>query len=146
MKTFTFLGVLSCALVVVCGCATPQSRIKQNPELFASFPPEAQALIQQGQIDIGFTPEMVTMALGAPNRTYTRQTRQGILEVWSYTAKQTTTDRQRVNANFRYRDAGGSMRSGSDWVWVDVARDIEYERMRVEFTEGIVLAIESLQR
>ncbi|HMP89113.1 MAG TPA: hypothetical protein PJ991_02870 [Kiritimatiellia bacterium] len=141
------VGIWVLALtLVVSGCASPDSRIKQNPELFGSFPLEAQELIRKGQIDIGFEPEMVTMALGSPNRVYTRQTKGGTIEVWSYTAKTTTTDRQRVNANIRYRDNTGRYRTTSDWVWVDVARDNEYERIRIEFSEGKVSAIETLQR
>ncbi|HMO04206.1 MAG TPA: hypothetical protein PKC67_02005 [Kiritimatiellia bacterium] len=136
-----------CALVAaVTGCSTPASRIKKNPELFASFPPEAQALIQQGQIDLGFTPDMVSMALGEPNRIYNRTTTEGSVEVWSYTSKSTSTDRQRVSANIRYRDADGRSRSTTEWVWVDVARDTEYERIRVEFKDGKVAAIDTLQQ
>lgn len=139
-----WVGVLSSLLMV--GCASPDYRIKQNPELFASFPLETQELIRQGQVDIGFDSEMVTMALGTPNRVYTRQTKDGAIEVWSYTGKSTATDRQRVNTNFRYRDNTGRYRTANDWVWVDVARDTEYERIRIEYKDGKVAAIETLQR
>lgn len=134
------------AVVALAGCSTPASRIKKNPELFASFPPEAQQQIQQGQIDLGFTPDMVSMALGEPNRIYNRTTTEGSVEVWSYTSKSTSTDRQRVSANIRYRDADGRSRSTTEWVWVDVARDTEYERIRVEFKDGKVAAIDTLQQ
>jgi PBP1b-binding outer membrane lipoprotein LpoB len=138
--------LLIAGLSLLAGCATPESRIKKNPDLFASFPPDVQAKVQQGQIDIGFSPEMVTMALGTPNRVYTRQTKDGSIEVWSYTSTRVTNERQRVNANFRYRDASGSYRNANDWVYVDVARETEYERVRVEFTEGKVSAIDTLQQ
>ena len=139
-------GLLVALALYLSGCATPESRIKKNPELFQSFPPEAQALIQQGQIAIGFSPDMVTMSLGTPNRIYTRATTNEMLEVWSYTGKQTTTDRQRVNADFRYKDASGRSRTSSDWVWVDVTRETEYEKVRVEFKDGKVSAIDTLQQ
>lgn len=128
------------------GCASPGYRIKKNPELFSSFPPEAQALISKGQIGIGFKPEMVVMALGEPDRKYTRMTRDASIEVWSYTSTRTTTDRQRVNADVRYRDASGRMRTQTDWIWVDVDRDMEYERVRVEFVDGAVSAVDLLQQ
>ena len=127
------------------GCATPESRINKNPELFAIYPPEAQNLIQQGKINLGFTSDMVTMAMGQPNRIYTRATSGETIEVWSYTAKTTTMDRQRVNADFRYRDSSGRTRTTTDSVWVDVARETEYERFRVEFKDGKVSAIDTLQ-
>jgi len=132
--------------VFLTGCATPESRIKKNPDLFATFPSDVQEKVKQGQIDIGFAPDMVTMALGTPNRVYTRQTSTGSIEVWSYTSTRVTNERQRVNANFRYRDASGGYRNANDWVYVDVARETEYERVRVEFTEGKVSAIDTLQQ
>ena len=88
---------------------------------------------------------MVTMAMGQPIRIYTRVTSGETIEVWSYTAKTTTMDRQRVNADFRYRDSSGRTRTTTDSVWVDVARETEYERFRVEFKDGKVSAIDTLQ-
>jgi hypothetical protein len=136
---------VTASLLLLIGCASPEQRIKKNPELYQSFPPDVQALVAQGQIAIGFTAEMVTMAMGPPNRIYSRVSSNGTSEVWSYTSKKTTTDRQRVNADVRYRDANGRYRTTSDWVTVDVARDIEYERVRVEFIDSKVAAIESLE-
>ena len=86
------------------------------------------------------------MALGEPNRVYQRRTGDGSMEVWSYTSRRVTTDRQRVTADFSYRDSDGRVRRTSDTVWVDVDRELEYERMRVEFTDGNVSAIETLDR
>lgn len=134
------------AFLLTAGCSSPAWRIKQNPELFASFPAEAQGLIEQGQVDIGFDPAMTRMALGEPNRIYQRRTGEGSIQVWSYTARRVTTDRQRVTADFAYRDSDGRLRRTSDSVWVDVDRELEYERMRVEFTDEKVSAIETLER
>lgn len=139
-------AALIAAVLVITGCATPESRINKNPELFASFPLDAQEKIRQGQIDVGFTGDMVKMALGDPNRVYSRQTGTGTLEVWSYTSTTTRTDRQRVQADVRYRDSDGRSRTASDWVWIDVPRDTEFERIKVEFVEGKVSAIETLQQ
>lgn len=133
-------------ILLVIGCASPEQRIKKNPELFQSFPPDVQELVRQGQIAIGFSGEMVTMSMGPPNRIYSRVSSNGNSEVWSYTSKKTTTDRQRVNADVRYRDADGRYRTTSDWVTVDVAREIEFDRVRVEFIDGKVAAIESLEQ
>ncbi len=103
-------------------------------------------MIRNGSINIGFSTEMVTMALGTPARIYTRQTERGWSEVWAYTAFRITTERQRVNATFNYKDDRGRMRTANDWVWVDVNRETEYERMRVEFNNNKVFAFEALQR
>ena len=80
-------------LLLVCagfvfGCtSTPDSRIKKNQQLFDSLPPQAQAEIHAGQVGIGYTPDMVLLALGQPDRRYTRTTQSGVSDVWAYTRK-----------------------------------------------------------
>lgn len=145
LKRIVCLAVIG-ILAIAAGCSTPDSRIRKNPELFATFSPETQELIRSGQVDIGFTSDMVTMSLGTPNRIYTRQTGERILEVWSYTSSFTTTDRQRVRVDVRTNDPRGKSVSSKEWVYVNVPRDTEYERIRVELTEGVVTAIDTLQR
>lgn len=143
-----FLSSLACvALLGLAGCvSTPESRIKKNPALFASFPADAQARIQKGEVAIGFTPDMVVMAKDKPNRTYDRTTSAGSIEVWSYTGIYTTTDRQQVQTRIRAPDASGAYRTYTDWVWVDVQQQHEYDQVRIEFTDGKVSAIENLRR
>lgn len=41
-------------------------------------------MIRRGQVDIGFTGEMVRLALGEPDRISTRRDTDGTSEVWSY--------------------------------------------------------------
>ena len=128
------------------GCSTPGSRIKDNPELFGSLPEEVQAKVQSGQIGIGFSQDAVFLALGKPDREYTRTTATGQVVVWSYIRTITNTDRQRVNVDVRYRDRDGRSRSSREWVWVDVNRDREFEHTRVELIGGVVTAIEEVSR
>ena len=145
MKRYAFLAIAALAIVTA-GCATPQSRIKQNPELFATFPPEVQANVQAGKIDVGYTHDMVEMSLGKPDRKYTRKAAAGNAEVWSYVSYYTSTDRQRIKADVRVRDSSGVTRTVNDWFWVDVQQRNEYERLRVEFEGDKVSAIETLER
>lgn len=145
-RIFFNAAVLAAALLLAACASTPESRIKKNPELFASFPPEAQAKIQKGDVDIGFTPEMVEFAKGRPNHTYSRRTAAGETEVWSYTTIRYTTDRQRVEVRTRAPDSGGHYRSYTDWVWVDVQRQTEHDQLRVEFSNGKVSAVETADR
>jgi hypothetical protein len=80
--------LLTCALaawaVLLAGCSTVDSRIAKNRELFNSWPAAVQDKIVVGQIDIGFTPEQVRIALGDPDRVFTRTTADGTSQVWSY--------------------------------------------------------------
>jgi hypothetical protein len=77
-------GALAAFLMLAAGCSTVDSRIAKNRELFSSWPPAVQDKVVQGQIDIGFTAEQVRVALGEPDRVFTRTTADGTSQVWSY--------------------------------------------------------------
>ena len=88
MKLFPVL--ISCAvLVFIVGCSTPQARINKEPEVFAKLSAIDQQLIREGKVAIGFTPEMVKLALGDPDRIYTRTDTNGVNEAWGYTTYET---------------------------------------------------------
>jgi hypothetical protein len=65
-------------------CSTIDSRIGRQQELFDSYPPNVQQNIRNGVIEVGYTPEMVVMALGEPDRKVEMQTQEGVAEVWTY--------------------------------------------------------------
>lgn len=145
MKRFYLL--VAGMLIWGAGCSTPASRIKKNPELFNQLPVEVQTNVLAGRIDVGYSRDAVTLALGDPQRRYTRKTLEGkTTEVWSYTTVRTTTERQRVDARVRGYDERGRSRTYSDWVYVDVEQRSEFERLRIEFETNTVLAIETLER
>jgi len=91
MKTIKVLLplVAAAAALALAGCTTPAARIKQNPELFASYAPEQQDLIKQGRVAVGFDMEAVRLALGAPDRVRTRTTPDGTSQIWSYVTYET---------------------------------------------------------
>lgn len=70
--------------LLLAGCSTVDSRIAKNRPAFNSWPPAVQDKVVVGQIDIGFTPEQVAVALGQPDRVFTRTTADGTSQVWSY--------------------------------------------------------------
>lgn len=84
MTTRLLPSVLAACLLLATGCSTVDSRIAKNRELFNSWPAAVQDKIVVGQIDIGFTPDQVRMALGDPDRVFTRTTADGTSQVWSY--------------------------------------------------------------
>jgi len=91
MKTSKIVVLFAAALAAfsLIGCATPESRIRKNPELFASFPAEQQDLIKQGKIAVGFDMDAVRLALGAPDRVRERTTNDGTSQIWSYVTYET---------------------------------------------------------
>ncbi|MBX6420489.1 MAG: hypothetical protein IRZ06_05720 [Nevskia sp.] len=121
--------------VLLLACSSPATRIEQNPALFDSYPPEVQQKIRAGQVDVGFTPDMVRLALGEPDRRYERTDANGTSEVWAY--------RERKPA-FSFGIGGGSF-GGSSAVGggVGVATGGEQgEKLRVVFVDGKVTAVE----
>lgn len=72
------------ALLLASGCSTVDSRIAKNRDTFNTWPPAVQDKVVVGQIDLGFTTEQVAVALGEPDRVFTRTTADGTSQVWSY--------------------------------------------------------------
>ncbi|HEU5081624.1 MAG TPA: hypothetical protein VFT72_20595 [Opitutaceae bacterium] len=85
MLLFAVFGLLFAA------CSTPESRIKKNPEIFSKLSPEEQQLIKEGKVGIGFTPEMVKLAIGDPDRVTTRTDANGVTETWRYVTYESDT-------------------------------------------------------
>lgn len=134
-------------MMVLSGCSTPSSRIKKNPELFEQLSPEVQAEVKLGKIDVGYPRDAVQLALGTPNRQYSRKITGGkTIEVWSYTSSQISYDRQRADVRVQAYDRNGRARTYTDYTWVNVENRTEFERLRVEFDGGIVTAIETMDR
>lgn len=137
MKTFTSIAA-GLALAFLAGCSTPEARINQNPEVFSKLSAGDQQLIREGKVAVGFTQEMVKLALGDPDKIYTRTDANGVNEAWSYTTYET--------------DAGVMLYRGYyHRYWCDPfyypyytsygsRRDREY--LKVVFTEGRVSLIE----
>jgi hypothetical protein len=84
MKTNLPFVALAGLLLAAAGCSTVDSRIAKNRDQFNSWPAAVQDKIVLGQIGIGFTPDQVRVALGDPDRVFTRTTADGTSQVWSY--------------------------------------------------------------
>ncbi|HWL14197.1 MAG TPA: hypothetical protein VNR00_01250 [Opitutus sp.] len=130
------LFVLGCCLALAwAGCSTVDSRLKKHESAFNSWPADVQQKVRSGQIDLGFTPEMVQVALGDPSRVFTRTTQNGNAEVWVYPEK---------GPKFSFGVGVGSMRGstgvGGGVTVGDTWRD--EEALRVVFEGGRVSAIE----
>jgi outer membrane protein assembly factor BamE (lipoprotein component of BamABCDE complex) len=63
-KIFFFTALL----LAVSGCDTINHRIREKQDVFNRLDPKAQAVIRQGRVEIGYTPDMVYMALGKPDK------------------------------------------------------------------------------
>jgi hypothetical protein len=137
----TLVSLLAAGLLALAtGCSTVDSRIGKSKSEFQTWPADVQAKIRAGQIDVGFTPEQVEVALGEPEKKYTRKTVKGTAEVWAYTKGSGFSLGFGVGAG---RGSGGY----AGGVGYDTSsRGADDERVRVIFEAGLVTSVETREK
>jgi len=121
-------------------CSTPDKRISDRRAEFEKYPPDIQQKIRAGQVNVGFTQEMVLMALGEPARRFTRKTEAGDTEVWSYHDNSPQFSFGfGVGSSSRHSAVGGG-------VGVTTGGYDPDEKVRVEFRSGVVTAVDILKK
>jgi len=142
MTSIRFTGISLLLLALLAGCASPAQRIKKNQELFDSFPVATQARIRGGKIDLGFTADMVRIALGEPQQMRVRRTATDTLNIWLYIDTIQKYERQHADIDglSLYGPNGGGAIGGT--AWFNVLQEKETLKIRAEFKNGRVVAIE----
>lgn len=85
MHRRTSLALLSfLALLIFTGCQTVDTRIKEKPNVFAGLDKTTQDMIKQGIIGIGYTEDMVYLALGSPDQIRESVTTTSRTLIWIY--------------------------------------------------------------
>lgn len=125
-------------LLLLAGCASPDARIKRNQGVFDALPAAEQALIREGKVGIGFTPDMVRLAVGDPDQRWVRTDAAGETEIWSYTSYDNYDGVPLFRGDY-HRYAGG-FPVYSEGFFRRSARAREY--FKVHFTAGRVTVIE----
>ncbi|MFI5338166.1 MAG: hypothetical protein ACHQ5A_15365 [Opitutales bacterium] len=137
--------LLSLALVtlLLAGCQTVESRIQQKPNVYASLDQATQEKIKQGIIGIGYTPDMVYLALGAPNEKREKVTAEGRSETWIYGSYYDDYDPVMLGYHRRYFGPymGGYRYYYRPAFGYGYFSNFE-ERVRVIFKEGKVAVID----
>jgi hypothetical protein len=77
------LGLCASALFLT-GCATPEQRISDHPEIYQTLSPRDQELVKVGKIREGMTPDAVYLAWGTPDQKGTGVARGKSVETWVY--------------------------------------------------------------
>lgn len=141
MSRITVSVLLAASTLFIVGCATstPQSRIAERREAFSRLPEEAQRKIKAGEIDLGFTEEMVRFALGKPGREFSRTDANGSSVVWVYYKRQ-------VHGMVGVAVGSGGYRGVATGLSLNMAGDPDDEYMRVIFRDGKVAEIETVRR
>ncbi len=135
-----FCATSALALALAVGCSSVSSRIGKNRTDYESWPLAVREKVAAGQVDIGFTPEQVRVALGEPDRIATRTTAESESESWIY-----RNPGPRIGFGFGLGSFGGNTAVGvgvhtGEWA---LRPD---ESKRVVFAGGVVSAIEQAGR
>ena len=85
---------------------------------------------------------MVRIALGEPQRKLVRRSAAGQTECWLYLDAVSTYERQRADIDGLSLAGPGSARSFGGSAWINVLQEKEFVRIRAEFQNGTVVAIE----
>jgi hypothetical protein len=144
----TSLLILTCFALLMTGCSTVDSRIKEKSAAFIVLDAQTQARLKQSIIRIGDSPDMVYIALGQPDRTRNKTTGAGQTQIWIYSAY----TQEYEGSEFGYRRHAFYDRRADAWrihyepVRADIYSDRVEEYMRVMFEDGKVTAIEQTKR
>ncbi|TVO76938.1 hypothetical protein [Sedimenticola selenatireducens] len=134
--------------LLLTGCMSAQAlrdeRIEAEQPLFNSYPSAIQKQIRLGQIDIGFTKDMVRLAWGVPDQIFRRTTRAKESVVWSYTQTRRYPHLDRMSVPIYFIDSSGRQQFSYHSVWVNRDTQEQFTVARVEFARGKVSAIEQL--
>jgi len=144
-RMFKPLTIVGAALLFLAGCQTVETRIKDNPQVFASLDAEAQAKVKQGIIDIGFSEDAVYLALGAPDQKRETRSAAGSQTVWIYNTYYERYDGTRFAGYSRrvyFDPVLKTYRFYYHPVYADTYRPEVEERIRVVFDGGKVSVIE----
>ena len=137
MKTLLAMLAMAAGLIWLTGCETPESRIRQSPDLFSHLSPDQQQAIREGRVGVGFTPEMVKLALGDQDRVRIRTDATGRSEIWHYITYEGD------DGVILY--SGWYHRGWHDYYhpyYLDAVGRREHSRVSVVFRDGHVFSVE----
>ena len=149
MKLRFLVPLLLGAMIALTACNTTASRIKQKAEVFASLPPAEQERLRNGTVAIGDTPDMVFIAIGAPDRSIAKTSAGARSMEWIYRRYYENYEGTAF-AGYRRRVAFDP-RTGRRFIYsepyyAEVYRSETEEHLRVTFENGLVATIEELKR
>lgn len=136
MKTIILALAVTTGLFLA-GCATPETRIRQNPAAFDRATPAQQELIKQGKVSVGFDESLVQLALGVPDRITERTSASGRSVVWHYVDYE-NNDGMILYRGWYHRGFWG----GPYAYYVDFPDRRARDHFKVAFRDGKVVLIE----
>jgi len=87
MKTNPVHGLVLILALATAGCDPASgiaTRIAERSAVFTQLTPDQKAKIEQGIVEIGFTADMVYMAMGRPQKVTEKRVAAGQVAMWTY--------------------------------------------------------------
>lgn len=88
IRPAALLSLLS--LVLLAACASPETRIKDDPESYGKLTPLQQEQVRKGDISIDMPDFGVELALGKPDSVTERTEAKGTVSIWHYKKQDTS--------------------------------------------------------
>jgi hypothetical protein len=148
MKKVSQLPLFLGAVLLLGACSTISSRIEEKAPLFYSLDETTRAKISHGDIDVGYTPDMVYIALGHPDLKRESVSAQGRTEQWIYRSYYEDYVGPRYVGFHRwhsYHPYGRFHRVYWAPVYTDVYRHSAQDDIRITFREGKVVLIDQVK-
>ncbi len=145
MKTRVIYFTLLALAAGLSGCQSVERRIKEKPEVYAHLDAATQDKIKQGIVDLGYSEDMVYLALGDPDQKRESVSAEGKSTTWVYNTYYTRYDGTVPVGYYRrvYFDPYlKTYRVFYHPAYVDTYHDEKEERIRVVFKDGKATTIE----
>ncbi|HET7537400.1 MAG TPA: hypothetical protein VFJ90_13155 [Candidatus Didemnitutus sp.] len=136
---------LLAALLAAAGCESVSSRIKEKPDVYASLDPATQNKIKQGIIDIGYSEDMVYLALGKPDERHEQVNQAGRQVTWIYNTYYERYDGTHFAGYYRqvyFDPVLHTYRVYYHPAYADAYTEEKEARIQVTFKDGRTTAIE----
>ncbi len=140
-------------LLLAAGCQTVDTRIKEKPTAFASLDKATQDMIKHGAIGLGFTEDMVYLALGKPDQKRESLSASAHTLIWIYNSYSIHYDSAFMYSYYQpYYYGPYPLRYRPYYYpypyhpyYADAYHSEVEERIRVTFNDGKVTAIDQLK-
>jgi hypothetical protein len=137
--------MLAASLGFITGCQSVDSRIKEKPEVFAKLDAATQDKVKQGIIELGYTEDVVYLALGAPDQKREGISAAGKSITWIYNTyydRYNGTTSAFYHRSVYYDRYLGAYRMYYRPVFADTYVQEKEERIRIVFKDGKAAVIE----
>ena len=149
MKISHFTSLTAILSTLLLGaCSTVESRIEEKPAAFAAADPATQEKIRKNVVEVGFSPDLVYIALGKPDEERTSRRRGGEDMTWIYKSYEQEYAGTVPSGYRRYVVIDPRTQRPVVYiepVYTDIYRQHADERIRVIFKDGKVSAIEEVK-